>query len=108
MPVSEEQILDGLEIFVEEEIVTRFETPVKWIIGFSKRPLLESYLHDALPFLKRMGCICEDGQIDAEKFLNGLKESAHKYGVTYIPIPYINKRLNLSESDIVKLQHLIL
>jgi len=108
MPVSEEQILDGLEIFVEEEIVTRFHTPVKWVVGFFKRPVLASYLNDALPFLKRMGCICEDGQIDAEKFLNGMKEAAHKYGVTYIPIPFINKNLNLSEADVVKLQQLIL
>lgn len=90
MLYTKEQVVNGLNNWVDEEIIPRLPTSGKWIIGTAVGLAMSNA--DAVlsnGSLKVLGIVNADGLIDADKLCSELKHSADRYGKLTVSFPFI-------------------
>lgn len=105
--VTAEHLIDALELYVNEEIISKVAGLKKWALWALARPLLCEYMKKAEPVLLQLGFMREDGMIDADKLLQKLGEAASSQGAVTEHIALLNADITFSGHDVEKLKILL-
>ena len=108
---NQEQIINGLINYTENEIISKMPTVGKIVdgnvvgIGMKNIDGIITNLKTN-PLIKTLGVIDESGMIDVDTILDSLKQSAVKYGNVIIKLPYMGD-LTLTAQDVDLLRNYI-
>ena len=90
---SEEQIMDGLVRYADQEILTKM--PLKeqiiastalFVAAKNKQYVFRNLRDNA--YVKMLGAVNDNKEVDAEAVLDGLKASLEKYGNLKVDLPF--------------------
>lgn len=108
MKVSAEQLVNGLILYADEEVIRNLPTQGKWLVGASigimttKVNNLVHLLNDN-KFFQMTEIIDENGMFDVDLIMDSLRESASKYGKVSFQIPVVGKLIfSAADIDLIK------
>lgn len=102
--VTKEQLMNGLLMYVDHEVIPRLTTAGKWGIG-TAIILMSQQANQVIDTLasneviKMMNIVSDDGLIDEERLSNALRTSAERYGNLQVQIPVLGV-LTFNTNDI--------
>ncbi len=104
------EVVTGLKKYVDAEILPKVTGLNKWVFGAGISLMLENSANvfnqlKENPFIKNMGVISEEDEIDIEKLYSVFLEQSKKSAVTFA-VPLLGN-LTLKSNDIEKLYNLI-
>ena len=106
------KVLNGLSKYVDSEIVSKLNGWQKWVVGGGLGIYLSNannIYHDLKEkeFVKMMGIIGENDEIDIDKIYHEMKKQAEKTSITF-DLPFIGT-ITLNEQDIDKMyEHIMM
>ncbi len=104
------EVVNGLKKYVDAEILPKVTGWNKWVFGAGVSLMLENSANvfnqlKENPFIKNMGVISKEDEIDIEKLYSVFLEQSKKSAVTFA-VPLLGN-LTLKSNDIEKLYNLI-
>lgn len=102
--VTKEQLMNGLLMYADHEVIPRLTTAGKWGVGTAIILMSQqaNRVIDTLTsneIVKMLNVVSDDGLIDEERLSNALKTSAERYGNLQVQIPVLGV-LTFNASDI--------
>lgn len=106
-----EQVLNGLVMYADKEIMPKLDTKGKIIMGTGIGIAVENAANilKSVPeneIVKMLGVVDETGQYDVDLVAKHLKNSANKYGKLQINVPFVGL-LTFSPEDVDTLKKYI-
>lgn len=100
------QIVKGIQKYLENELVTKMTGINKWIVGASLSMVLDNASNTfnqmkELPIVQSMGIINSDDMIDLDRLYKALLEESKKSAVTF-QIPLVGS-VTLKSEDVEKI-----
>lgn len=109
--VTSEQIINGLTMYVDNEMTPKLDTASKWIVGtlvgilgVKAENLVLKIQSNELAVA--IGAVNEDGLFDIDLIFEQLEKSAKKYGKLQINIPTLGV-ISLDDNDVNKIKKFI-
>ncbi len=91
MLYTREQIINGIFLYIDNEVMPKLSTLNKIMVGTGAALALKNSEHlidEMLTVGKSLGVVSDEGLIDADKVAAELKSSAEKYGNVQFVIPF--------------------
>lgn len=109
--VTSEQIVNGLIMYVDKEMIPKLDTASKWIVGTLVGILGVKAENLALKIQSNelalaVGAVNEDGLFDIDLIFEQLEKSAKRYGKLQINIPMLGI-ISLDDNDVKKIKQFI-
>lgn len=110
--VTKEQILNGIIVYIDKEVIPHLSTAGKWYVGTMVTLLSSRYNHFYEEmvdnsFIKSLGIVDDRGMVDLDLLVVSLMENAEKYGKLQINVPVIGT-MTFSSDDVSLLEKYIL
>ncbi len=91
MLYTREQIINGIFLYIDNEVMPKLSTLNKIMIGTGAALAMknsERLIDEMLTIGKSLGVVSDEGLIDADKVATELKNNAEKYGNVQFVIPF--------------------
>lgn len=111
MLYTKEQIVSGLQDYLENEVISQLPTAGKVVAGTCVALAVkdnESFINNLMNnYGKLLGIVNDDGLLDADSVLKALRSNINHYGCVTIDLPLGIGRLIFNEEDIDVLRRYI-
>lgn len=112
--VTSEQIVNGLMMYVDKEMIPKLDTASKWIVGTlvgilgvkAENLALKIQSNELAVAVGAVGAVNEDGLFDIDLIFEQLEKSAKRYGKLQINIPMLGI-ISLDDNDVKKIKQFI-